>query len=106
MFTEKVKERYNQKNSLINERFTKRYDERLSNEVMIKTTLDAMKRSPIVRQKVLRSIDAISQDQGDRGALSGYQNSQLANSRVKAFNFGTAQRHLDPRIIANMVAKE
>ena len=54
----------------------------------------------------MKSIDAISRDYEGKSAVQGYQNSQLANSRVRAYNVGWSYRHLDPRVISSMVAKE
>ena len=56
--------------------------------MMIKTTIDAMSRSPKLRKKVMRSIEAISQAHEDQSALNGFSNAQLANIRVKDYNNG------------------
>ena len=49
IFTEKAKAKFSMQSSLQLEHFNKAYDDGISNEMIAKTTVDAMNRSPKIR---------------------------------------------------------
>ena len=60
MFTEKFREKRNITSSLILDKYNQAYDSSIHNEKMVKTTIDAIDRSPKLKRKLFRSIESIS----------------------------------------------